>query len=59
VSAKTPAVTPRRFYARVLSTAEAADLPAALEVDGVDEEIALLRLRLRKAIEDHPRAYSC
>jgi len=26
----------------------------ALEIEGVDEEIALLRLRLRKAVAEHP-----
>ena len=44
----------RRFYAEVLSTAEKADLRKALKVEGVDEEIALLRLALRKAIEERP-----
>jgi hypothetical protein len=44
----------RRFYADALSEAERADLPVALEIEGVDEEIALLRLRIRTALEEHP-----
>jgi hypothetical protein len=50
--------TPKRFYARALSEAERADLPAALEVDGMEEELAILRLRLRTAIEEHPEDYA-
>jgi hypothetical protein len=46
--------TPKRFYARALSEAERADLPVALEVEGMEEELAVLRLRLRSAIEAHP-----
>ena len=44
----------RRFYAQSLTEAERSDLSAALEVDGFEEEIATLRLRLRSAIEEHP-----
>ena len=44
----------RRFYADALSEAERADLPIAIEIEGVDEEIALLRLRIRAALEEHP-----
>ena len=43
-----------RFYADALSAAERADFAAALAVEGVDEEIALLRLRLRTALEERP-----
>lgn len=46
--------TPKRFYAKALSEAERADLPVALEVEGMEEELAVLRLRLRTAIEEHP-----
>ena len=45
---------PRRFYARALTRAERAALPVALAVEGLDEEIAVLRLRLRQAIEERP-----
>jgi hypothetical protein len=45
---------PARFYADALSEAERSDLPIALEIEGVDEEIALLRLTLRRLLEEHP-----
>ncbi|MPZ48343.1 MAG: hypothetical protein GEU75_03360 [Dehalococcoidia bacterium] len=45
---------PRRFYGEALSKAERLDLPAALKIEGMDEEIAVLRLRLRTAIEERP-----
>jgi hypothetical protein len=47
-------VAARRFYSNALDAAERAELPEALRVDGIDEEIAVLRLRLRRAIEEHP-----
>jgi hypothetical protein len=46
--------TPKRFYSRALTAAERADLPVALEIDGIDEELAILRLRLRQALEERP-----
>src|SRR5688572_402268 len=46
--------SPKRFYAKALSEAERADLPVALEVEGMEEELAVLRLRLRAAIKKHP-----
>jgi len=47
-------VTAASFYARALSAAEAADFVNAQAIEGVDEEIATLRLRLRTAIEERP-----
>ena len=47
-------VLPRKFYESVLTEAERGDFVAAFEVEGVDEEIALLRLRLRSALRDRP-----
>lgn len=44
----------RRFYAKALSEAEKANLEEAMGVQGLDEEIALLRLRLQRAIEEYP-----
>jgi hypothetical protein len=38
------------FYSRVLDEAEKLDFEMASGVDGIDEEIALLRLEIRKAI---------
>lgn len=51
-----PAKAPeaRRFYAQALSETERLELPEALAVDGVDEEIAVLRLRLRTLLDEGP-----
>ncbi len=42
------------FYASVLDAAERIELDAASEVEGLDGEIALLRMRLRKALGARP-----
>lgn len=42
------------FYAQALSQAEQVDLSQAREVEGLDEEIALLRLRLKEMLREHP-----
>lgn len=55
VRTKRARATPRGFYDKALSEAERLDLPEALQVEGVDQEIALLRLRLRTAIEERPK----
>lgn len=39
-----------RFYERALTEAERADLSEALKVEGLEQEVALLRLRLRRAL---------
>ena len=44
----------RAFYAKALSEAERLDLDYALKVEGLDQEIAVLRLRLLQAIEERP-----
>jgi hypothetical protein len=44
----------KRFYEEALTQAERGDFPVALDVEGVDQEIAVLRLRLRTALKDHP-----
>ena len=44
----------RSFYAKVLSAAEQTALADAMEVIGLDEEIALLRVRLQQAIREQP-----
>jgi len=49
---------PKRFYTRALSEAERADYPVALDIEGIDEEIAVLRLRLRTALEKRPEELS-
>ena len=45
----------RSFYEAALSEAEQALLPEALEVEGLDEEIALLRMNLRQSLEEEPK----
>jgi hypothetical protein len=42
------------FYRSALSKAERAALPQARDVQGLDEEIAVLRLRLRSVLKEHP-----
>ena len=44
----------RRFYAEALSEAERLLLPEARGIEGVEEEIALLRLRLRAVLQETP-----
>jgi len=42
------------FYEQALSEAEQVLLPEAREIEGLDEEIALLRVKLSSAIEAQP-----
>ena len=42
------------FYAEALSKAERMRLPKARKLEGIDEEIALLRVRLFQFAKDHP-----
>lgn len=51
---RTRATQPKRFYEEALTEAEREDLPAALALEGVEDEIAMLRLRLRTAVAEHP-----
>ena len=44
----------KRFYEKALTQAERREFPVALEVEGVDQEIAVLRLRLRTALKHRP-----
>jgi len=44
----------RGFYAEALSEAEKVRLPEAREIEGLDEEIALLRVRLSTLLSEHP-----
>jgi hypothetical protein len=54
VAGRRPAARARRFYEEALSQAEQADFPLALEIEGVDQEIAVLRLRLRAVLKQRP-----
>ena len=51
---KTQKSPKRGFYSRALDEAEKLELEEAREVDGLDEEIAMLRLKLRDLIENEP-----
>src|SRR3990172_8102221 len=42
------------FYGEALSEAERLELEEALGVEGLDQEIALLRLKLKRALEEEP-----
>jgi len=42
------------FYSRALTEAEMVELDEAAYVEGLDQEIALLRVKLRELAENHP-----
>ena len=42
------------FYDSAVPEGDRVALAVAREVEGLDQEIAVLRLRLRRALEDHP-----
>jgi len=42
------------FYSRALTEAEKVELDEATYVEGLDQEIALLRVKLRELAENHP-----
>lgn len=43
------------FYASAVSEAEQLLLPEALDIEGLDQEIALLRVRLSRLAEEQPQ----
>jgi hypothetical protein len=45
------------FYSRALDEAEKLWLEEARDVEGLDEEIAVLRVKLRELIENEPERY--
>jgi len=45
----------RSFYEEALSAAERLELEEARRLEGLDEEIALLRLKLKRALEEEPQ----
>ena len=47
-------VSARNFYGGALDRAERLDLEQAQEIEGLDDEIALMRVRLKRAVEKHP-----
>ena len=44
----------RGFYSRALDEAEKVELEAASQIEGLDEEIALLRVKLKELVENQP-----
>jgi hypothetical protein len=42
------------FYEEALSEAERLDLPEARQMEGLDEEIAVMRVRLKRVLEERP-----
>jgi hypothetical protein len=46
--------SPPGFYSRALDEAEKLELEEASYVEGIDEEIALLRIKLRELLEEQP-----
>ncbi len=44
----------RNFYGGAVDIAERLDLERAQEIEGLDDEIALLRVRLKRAVQEHP-----
>jgi hypothetical protein len=46
--------SPRGFYSRALDEAEKLKLEEASYVEGIDEEIALLRVKLRELLAEQP-----
>ncbi len=51
-------VNTRRFYKSALTRAEETDLPSAMSLEGMDEEIALLRIRLRRLAGEKPDEFA-
>ena len=54
MSSKAAEISVRDFYADVLSEASRARLETARELEGIDEEIALLRIKLRDVMAQNP-----
>ena len=46
--------SPRGFYGRALDEAEKVELEEASHIEGIDEELALLRVKLRELLEEQP-----
>jgi len=42
------------FYEKALSEAERRELPKARQMEGLDEEIAVMRVRLQQALRERP-----
>ena len=47
-------ISNRSFYASAVSEAEQLQLPEAMKIEGLDQEIALLRVRLSRLAQEDP-----
>jgi hypothetical protein len=50
-------LSPKKFYADSLSEAERELLPIARKMEGLAEEIAVLRVKLNTALKDHEKDF--
>ena len=48
----------QRFYTHALTRAERMELPSAMSLEGLDGEIALLRIRLRRLAGNKPDEFA-
>jgi hypothetical protein len=53
-AAKQARAAARNFYRQALDRAESTDLKRAQEIEGLDDEIAVMRVRLKRAVEERP-----
>ncbi len=53
-SKRSQAARKQSFYTRVLDEAEKLDMEAAADVNGIDDEIALLRVKIKSVLERDP-----
>jgi hypothetical protein len=53
-AARTGRQRAKGFYDDAVSEAEQVELPEARQMEGLDEEIAVLRVRLKQTLKDHP-----
>ncbi len=54
-AAKRARAAARNFYGQALDQADRLDLERAQEIEGLDDEIALMRVRLKRAAEERPQ----
>jgi len=47
-------VSRREFYSRVLDEAERLEFEQASQIEGIDQEIALLRVKFMELLKNHP-----
>jgi hypothetical protein len=47
--------SPQGFYSRALDEAEKLEMEEASTIEGIDEEIALLRVKFRELLEEQPQ----